>query len=115
VSGYIKNNFLNIKRLMHITGVSAQQGYRIKQIEISKDPCPVKLGKREVEKVMSTSKAQSIVSSRMSSRKTSRRDSMEEDEEFTKKVSELKPEAKPRTKDGKIINKLGNGEEQDSN
>jgi len=24
VSGYIKNNFLNIKRLIHLTGVSAQ-------------------------------------------------------------------------------------------
>jgi hypothetical protein len=24
VTGYIKNNFLNIKRLLHITGVSAQ-------------------------------------------------------------------------------------------
>jgi hypothetical protein len=57
VTGYIRNNFLNIKRLLHITGVSAQQGYRIKQIEISKDPCPVKLAKREIEKVMSTSKA----------------------------------------------------------
>ena len=114
VTGYIKNNFLNIKRLMHVTGVSAQQGYRIKQIEITKDPCPVKLGKREIEKVMSTSKAQSIVSSRMSSRKTSRRDSMD-DEEYSKKIEETKKEQKPRTKDGKIINKLGNGEEQDSN
>ena len=69
----------------------------------------MKLGKREVEKVMSTSKAQSIVSSRMSSRKTSRRDSRVgsmDEEEFTKIVDEVKP----RTKDGKIINKLGKGE-----
>ena len=43
VTGYIKQNLLNIKRLMHITGVSAQQGFKIKQIEISKDPCPMKL------------------------------------------------------------------------
>jgi hypothetical protein len=39
----------------------------------------------------------------------------EEDEEFTKRQEEKKKESKPRTKDGKIINKLGNGEEQDSN
>jgi len=64
VTGYIKRNFLNVKRLMHITGVSAQQGFKIKQIEISKDPCPMKLAKKEIEKVLSTSKAQSITSSR---------------------------------------------------
>lgn len=57
VRGYIKQNFLNTKRLIHLTGIASQQGYKIKQIEISSDPCPMKLGKREVEKVMSTSKA----------------------------------------------------------
>lgn len=30
VTGYIKNNYLNTKRLVHLTGVSAQQGYKIK-------------------------------------------------------------------------------------
>lgn len=40
---------------------------------------------------------------------------MDEDEVFSKKVEENKKEMKPRTKDGKIINKLGNGEQQDSN
>jgi len=59
---------------------------------------------------MSTSRAQSIVSSRAASRRSSRRDSMDEDEVFSKKVEENKKELKPRTKDGKIINKLGNGE-----
>jgi len=62
--GYIRNNYLNTKRLLHLTGIEAQQGFKIKQIEIIQDPCPLKLSKREVEKVMSTSKAQSIVSSR---------------------------------------------------
>lgn len=57
VTGYVKQNLLNIKRLMHITGVSAQQGFKIKQIEITKDPCPMKLATKEVEKVMSTSRA----------------------------------------------------------
>jgi hypothetical protein len=40
---------------------------------------------------------------------------MDQDEEFSKKAAESKADLKPRTKDGKIINKLGNGEEQDSN
>jgi len=62
--GYIRNNYLNTKRLLHLTGIEAQQGFKIKQIEIVQDPCPLKLSKREVEKVMSTSRAQSIVSSR---------------------------------------------------
>ena len=55
--GYIRNNYLNTKRLLHLTGIEAQQGFKIKQIEIVQDPCPLKLSKREVEKVMSTSKA----------------------------------------------------------
>ena len=75
----------------------------------------MKLGKREIEKVMSTSKAQSIVSSRMSSRKTSKKGSrsgsMDDIEEESKKPDEIKP----KTKDGKIINKLMTGEQQDSN
>jgi hypothetical protein len=64
---------------------------------------------------MSTSKAQSIVSSRAASRRSSRRDSMDEDEINSKMIEEKKTEIKPKTKDGKIINKLGNKEEQDSN
>jgi len=114
ISGYIKQNYLNTKRLVHITGVAAQQGFKVKQIEISKDPCPMKLGKREVEKVMSTSRAQSIVSSRMSSRLTSKRGSrtgsMEDEEPKTSRTEE-----KPRTQGGKIINRLDKGEERDSN
>jgi hypothetical protein len=42
---------------MHVTGLASQQGYKIKQIEITKDPCPLKLGKKEIDKVLSTSKA----------------------------------------------------------
>ena len=63
---------------------------------------------------MSTSRAQSIVSSRMSSRKSSRRDSRlgSMDEEEIQKI--VQEEAKPRTNGGKIINKLGKGEQQDS-
>ena len=113
VSGYIKQNYLNTKRLMHITGVSAQQGFKIKQIEITADPCPMKLGKKEIEKVMSTSRAQSIVSSRMSSRMTSKKGSRAgsmEDEE----VKDNSPN-KVRTAGGKIINRIEKNEQRDSN
>lgn len=76
----------------------------------------MKLSKKEVEKVMSTSRAQSIVSSRMSSRltsrKASRQGSMEDDEEL--KTSTMS-EQTPRTKGGKIINKLDKNEVRDSN
>ena len=85
--GYVRNNFLNIKRLIHLTGVTAQQGFKIKQIEIAKDPCPLKLSRSEVEKVKSTSKAQSIVSSRNASRlgsmKGSRSGSLDENDSST--------------------------------
>lgn len=30
VKGYIRNNFLNIKRLVHLTGIMSQQGFKIK-------------------------------------------------------------------------------------
>jgi hypothetical protein len=40
LSGYIRNNFLNVKRLIHLTGIKAQQGFKIKQIELNSDPCP---------------------------------------------------------------------------
>lgn len=30
VKGYIRNNLLNVKRLVHLTGIMAQQGFRIK-------------------------------------------------------------------------------------
>lgn len=40
---------------------------------------------------------------------------MDEDEITSKMIEEKKTEIKPKTKDGKIINKLGNKEEQDSN
>lgn len=117
ISGYIKQNYLNTKRLVHLTGVHSQHGFKIKQIEISKDPCPMKLGKKEVEKVMSTSKAQSIVSSRMSSRLTSRRGSrlgsMMEDEE--KKETDTTNSECPRSINGKVINKLEKNEKRDSN
>mmetsp|Transcript_12923 Transcript_12923/g.21871 ORF Transcript_12923/g.21871 Transcript_12923/m.21871 type:complete len:373 (-) Transcript_12923:1496-2614(-) len=75
VSGYIKNNFVNIKRLIHITGLKSQQAFRIKQVELNRDPCPVKLSQKEISKVRSTSRAQSIISSREQSRQASRRDS----------------------------------------
>lgn len=104
---------------MHLTGISAQQGFKIKQIEIIRDPCPMKLGKKEIEKVMSTSRAQSIVSSRMSSRltsrKASRRGSMEDDEEESKATASEASSSKPRTKGGKVINKLEKTEQRDSN
>ena len=66
--GYIRGNTLNIKRLIHLTGISSQMAFKIKQIEIANDPCPLKLSKTEVDKVKSTSRAQSIMSSRAASR-----------------------------------------------
>jgi sialic acid synthase SpsE len=54
---------LNAKRLIHITGLNPQ-AFKIKRIEIAKDPCPVKVSQKEKEKILSTSKAQSIISSR---------------------------------------------------
>jgi len=82
----------------------------------------MKLGKREVEQVKSTSKAQSICSSRMSSRRGtprrgSRAGSMDqmEDDGGMQKIEESKQIIVPRTDGGKIINQLGRGEERDSN
>jgi hypothetical protein len=74
---------------------------------LTEDPCPVKLGKKEVDKVMGTSKAQSIATSRAQSRKTSRRGSMDDMEPAEKVV--------PRSKGGKIINKILENEVRDSN
>jgi hypothetical protein len=70
IKGYIKQNYLNAKRLIHITG-AGKLAWKIKRIEVATDPCPVKLTSKEKDKVMSTSKAQSIVSSRKSSRRSS--------------------------------------------
>ena len=70
----------------------------------------MKLGKREIEKVLSTSKAQSIVSSRMSSRKTSKRGSRSGSMDGIEEIKEPE-EIKPKTKDGKIINKLLPGDQ----
>ena len=62
---------LNVKRLIHITGIHPQ-AFKIKRIEIAKDPCPVKYSQKEKDRVMSTSKAQSITSSRRASMDMSR-------------------------------------------
>ena len=70
----------------------------------------MKLSKKEVEKVMSTSRAQSIVSSRQSSKMASRRDSMDMIEDS----KQIDKEERLRTKGAKIINKLGPGESRDS-
>ena len=72
LEGYIKQNFLNIKRLLHITGMNQVQGLKIKRLEIAKDPCPMKISSKEKEKIMSTSKAQSMMSSRRASMDVSR-------------------------------------------
>jgi hypothetical protein len=81
IRGYVKQNFLNAKRLIHITGQD-KIAWKIKRIEVATDPCPVKLSNKEKEKVMSTSRAQSIVSSR----KSSRRASLDEEDLTTKSV-----------------------------
>jgi hypothetical protein len=36
--GYIRNNIINVKRLIHVTGVHPQ-AFKIKRIEVAKDPC----------------------------------------------------------------------------
>lgn len=69
--GYIRQNILNVKRLVHLTGVFPHS-FRIKRIEIAKDPCPVKISQKEKDKVMATSKAQSLMSSRRASMDVSR-------------------------------------------
>ena len=69
--GYIRQNILNLKRLVHITGVNPQ-AIKIKRIEIAKDPCSVKISQKEKDKVLSTSKAQSMMSSRRASMDVSR-------------------------------------------
>lgn len=69
--GYVKGNMLNVKRLVHITG-EHPQAFKVKRIEIAADPCTVKISQKEKEKVMATSKAQSIVSSRRGSMDVSR-------------------------------------------
>ena len=95
IKGYIRQNFLNAKRLVHLTGVPVLS-WRIKRIEFASDPCPVKLSEREKDKVLSTSRAQSIVSSRNASRnaslRNSRKGSMEDDDDNAekKKVEEVK-------------------------
>lgn len=68
--GYIRQNYLNANRLVHLTGLG-KVGWKVKRIEFVKDPCPVKLSVKEKDQVMATSKAQSIVSSRKSSRRSS--------------------------------------------
>lgn len=71
IDGYIKQNFLNAKRLIHITGINNHLAFKIKRIEIAQDPCPMKISSKEKEKIMSTSKAQSIIQSKKASRKAS--------------------------------------------
>ena len=56
IKGYVRQNYLNAKRLIHITG-QGKIAWKIKRIEIATDPCPLKLSNKEKEKVMSTSKA----------------------------------------------------------
>mmetsp|Transcript_43994 Transcript_43994/g.42582 ORF Transcript_43994/g.42582 Transcript_43994/m.42582 type:complete len:106 (+) Transcript_43994:222-539(+) len=56
VEGYIRQNYLNAKRLIHITG-KYPINFKIKKIELAKDLCPVKISQKEKDKVLSTSKA----------------------------------------------------------
>ena len=94
LKGYIRQNFLNAKRLIHLTGKPVLS-WRIKRIEFASDPCPVKLSQREKDKVMSTSRAQSIVSSRNSSRRSSRKGSFDEmNPEGIEEVKDAKTGAK---------------------
>ena len=56
IKGYVRQNYLNAKRLIHIT-CHDKIAWKIKRIEIATDPCPLKISNKEKEKVMSTSKA----------------------------------------------------------
>ena len=94
IKGYIRQNFLNAKRLVHLTGVPVLS-WKIKRIEFASDPCPMKLSQKEKDKVLSTSRAQSIVSSRNSSRRSSRKGSFDE----------MKPEGIEEVKDSVTGNK----------
>lgn len=89
IKGYIRQNFLNAKRLVHLTGQPVLS-WKIKRIEFTSDPCPVKLSEREKEKVLSTSRAQSIVSSRNASRRSSRKGSMDDADDSRMAVEEVK-------------------------
>jgi len=93
VRGYIRQNYLNANRLVHLTGMG-KVAWRVKRIEFARDPCPMKLSTKEKDQVMSTSKAQSIVSSRNSSRRSSRRSSMDDDDMPVKQ--EVDPETKKK-------------------
>ena len=111
IKGYIRQNYLNAKRLIHITGFG-KIAWSIKRIEVALDPCPVKLTRKEKDSVMSTSKAQSIVSSRNSSRMSSRRDSLDGDNNMkevdpvtgTKCVQAMKADKRD---DSRILNDPG--------
>ena len=89
IKGYIRQNFLNAKRLVHLTGKPVLS-WKIKRIEFASDPCPVKLSEREKDKVLSTSRAQSIVSSRNASRRSSRKGSQDSGEDNRMAVEEVK-------------------------
>ena len=93
IKGYIRQNFINAKRLVHLTGLPVLS-WKIKRIEFATDPCPVKLSQKEKDKVLSTSRAQSIVSSRNASREASRRSSRKGsfEEMKTDDVEEVKDE-----------------------
>lgn len=78
----------------------------------------MKLSRGEVEKVRSTSKAQSIVSSRNASRlgsmRGSRSGSVDENDSSMQDIfKKNKAEPEPVSKGGKIINKLLSGEARD--
>ena len=83
IKGYIRQNYLSANRLVHITGLPVLS-WKIKRIELATDPAPLKLSQKEKDKVMSTSKAQSIVSSR----KASRRPSFDGEEEMKEEAKD---------------------------
>jgi hypothetical protein len=56
IEGYIRQNFLNSKRLIHITG-RLPMAFKISKIELGRDPCPLKISNKEKEQVLATSKA----------------------------------------------------------
>jgi len=64
VCGYIRGNFLNASRVIHVTGRT--EGLKIKRIEAAEDPCPLKISAEHKQKMMDSMKGSKVTSRRAS-------------------------------------------------
>jgi hypothetical protein len=78
VEGYLKKNYINTNRVIHLTGVG---DFNLKSIETTNDPCPLKAHYKGVEA------DKEKISSRISSRASSRRASIAIDDK--KEIEEM--------------------------